>query len=107
MPVLKPDGGELALMAALGAGRARLLRDAAIESAMLAVIGGALGVWLANGLLPVILSLAPDGMLMLSSATGDLDLRAVAFALTLTFTTCCCSGVMRQRGHRGSIRSTR
>ena len=73
---------ELALMAALGAGRARLLRDAAIESAMLALAGGALGVWLANGLLRVILGLAPDGLLMLSSATGDLDLRAVAFALT-------------------------
>ena len=80
--------GELALMAALGAGRSRLLRDAAIESAMLALIGGALGVWLANGLLRVILGLAPDGLLMLSSATGDLDLRAVAFAITLTFTTC-------------------
>lgn len=79
---------ELALMAALGAGRARLLRDAAIESALLALAGGALGVWLANGLLRVILGLAPDGLLMLSSATGDLDLRAVAFALTLTFTTC-------------------
>lgn len=85
---------ELALMAALGAGRARLLRDAAIESAMLAVIGGALGVWLANGLLRVILGLAPDGMLMLSSATGDLDLRAMAFALTLTFTTCVLFSVM-------------
>jgi len=79
---------EMALMAALGAGRGRLLRDAAIESAMLALVGGALGVWLANGLLRVILGLAPDGLLMLSSATGDLDLRAVAFALTLTFTTC-------------------
>lgn len=80
--------GELALMAALGAGRPRLLRDAAIESAMLAAIGGVLGVWFANGLLRVIQGLAPDGLLMLSSATGDLDLRAVTFALTITFTTC-------------------
>jgi putative ABC transport system permease protein len=80
--------GELALMAALGAGRTRLLRDAAIESAMLGVIGGALGVWLASGLLQLILGLAPDSLLMLSSATGDLNLRAVAFAITLTFSTC-------------------
>ena len=79
---------ELALMAALGAGRTRLLRDAAIESAVLAVTGGALGVWLASGLLQVILGMAPDGLLMLSSATGDLNRRAVAFAITLTFTTC-------------------
>jgi putative ABC transport system permease protein len=80
--------GELALMAALGAGRTRLLRDAVIESAMLAVIGGALGVWLAGGLLRMILGLVPESLLMLSSATGDLNLRAVAFAITLTFGTC-------------------
>jgi putative ABC transport system permease protein len=80
--------GQLALMAALGAGRSRLLRDAAIESVMLAVIGGALGLWLANGLLQLILGLAPENMLMLSSATGALDLRAVAFATTLTLATC-------------------
>jgi predicted permease len=80
--------GELALMAALGAGRSRLLRDAAIESATLAVIGGALGVWLASGLLRLILGLAPENLLMLSSATGNLDPRAVAFAIALTFITC-------------------
>ncbi|MGH9221754.1 MAG: ABC transporter permease, partial [Vicinamibacterales bacterium] len=79
---------ELALRAAIGAGRARLLRDAAAESLVLAVTGGALGLWLASGLLPAILGLAPENMLMLSSATGDLDLRAVAFALGITFTTC-------------------
>jgi putative ABC transport system permease protein len=79
---------ELALMAALGAGRLRLLRDAAMESVLLAVAGGAVGVWLASGLLRVILGLAPDGLLMLSSATGELNLRAVAFAIALTLITC-------------------
>ncbi|MBY0493083.1 MAG: ADOP family duplicated permease [Cyanobacteria bacterium] len=79
---------ELALMAALGAGRARLLRDAAIESALLAVIGGALGVWLAGGVLRLILGLAPDSLLMLSSATGELHPRAVVFAIAVTFITC-------------------
>jgi predicted permease len=80
--------GELALMAALGAGQSRLLRDAAIESVLLAAIGGAIGLWIANGLLRAILGLAPENMLMLSSATGDLDWRAVAFATALTLGTC-------------------
>lgn len=80
--------GELALMAALGAGKSRLLGDAAVESLLLAVLGGTLGLWLADGLVEVILGLAPDNMLMLSSATGDLDWRAVAFALALTLMTC-------------------
>ena len=79
---------ELALMAALGAGRGRLLRDAAIESAVLAVIGGGLGLLLAVGLLRAILGIVPENLLMLSAATGNLDLRAVAFAAAITFTTC-------------------
>lgn len=80
--------GELALMIALGAGTSRLVRDAVIESLLLAFIAGALGVWLASGLLQLILGLAPENMLMLSAATGELDFRAVAFAITITFTTC-------------------
>jgi hypothetical protein len=85
--------GELAVMAAIGAGRSRLLRDAALESVMLAVAGGVAGVWLAGGLLDVILGLTPDQMRMLSRATGDLDGRAVAVALVLTLVTSVASGV--------------
>jgi predicted permease len=86
--------GELALMAALGAGRARLLRDAAVESLLLAVLGGAFGLWLASGLLDLILGLTPDQMRMLSRVTGDLDVRALAFAGGLTFVTCIIFGVL-------------
>jgi putative ABC transport system permease protein len=86
--------GELALMSALGAGRARLLRDAAIESLLLAIAGGGLGLWLAGGFLQLILGLAPDNLLMLSSTTGDLDRRAVAFALAVTLATCLGFSVM-------------
>ena len=86
--------GELALMSALGAGRARLLGDAAIESLLLALAGGALGLWLAGGFLQLILGLAPDDLLMLSSTTGHLDRRAVAFALAVTLTTCIGFSVM-------------
>jgi predicted permease len=86
--------GELALMAAIGAGHSRLLRDAAIESIVLALIGGVLGVWLASGLLDVILGLVPDQMRMLSRATGGLDVRAVVFALGVTMATCVMCGVL-------------
>lgn len=84
--------GELALMAAIGAGRSRLLRDAALESTLLAVAGGIVGVWLAGALLDVILGLTPDQMRMLSRATGDLDVRAVVFAIVLTMITCVAFG---------------
>ena len=80
--------GELALMAAIGAGRSRLLRDAAMESLLLASAGGALGLWLASGLLGIILGITPGNMLMLSRATGALDLRAVVFAGSVTLITC-------------------
>jgi putative ABC transport system permease protein len=86
--------GELAIMAAVGAGRSRLLRDAAVESFLLALAGGALGIWLASGLLDVILGLVPDQMRMLSRATGALDLRAVVFALATTMTTCLACGML-------------
>ena len=86
--------GELALMAAIGAGRSRLLRDAALESVVLAVAGGALGIWLASGLLDLILSLVPDQMRMLSRATGQLDARAVLFALAVTLATCVIFGLL-------------
>jgi predicted permease len=86
--------GELALMAAVGAGRHRLLRDAALESVMLAIAGGALGVWLASGLLDVILSLAPEQMRILSRASGGLDLRAVVFALAATAATSITFGIL-------------
>jgi putative ABC transport system permease protein len=86
--------GELALMAAIGAGRARLLRDAAVESALLSLAGGVLGVWLASGLLDVILGLTPDQMRMLSRATGSLDARAVGFAVAVTAIACVAFGVL-------------
>src|SRR2546422_5473630 len=50
---------EMAVRAALGASRARLLRELLTESLILAVAGGALGVVLASGALQAILSLVP------------------------------------------------
>ena len=86
--------GEQALMAALGAGRARLLRDAAIDSMMVSVAGGMVGVWVAAMLLDVILRLAPAQMSLLSRATGDLDLRALLFAFGMTAAACLLCGTI-------------
>ncbi len=51
---------ELAVRLAIGASRGRLIRQLLTESVVLAVLGGALGVFFAFGLTRVIVSLMPD-----------------------------------------------
>ncbi len=70
---------ELAVRAALGAGRARLLRQMLTESVLLSAIGGAAGCGLAAGLLRLFVSIAPNGLLRLDQAS--LDGRVLVFAL--------------------------
>ncbi len=86
--------GEFALMAAIGAGRARLLRDAAIESALLALLGCGLGLWMAAGILDVILAVTPEQLQLLNRVTGDLDWRAIGFAVAVTAATCLAFGLL-------------
>ncbi len=76
-------GHEYALRSALGAGRGRLLRLAFVESALLATVGGGLGVlatWLGTDLLRTVMPAGTPG-------AGDLtvDLPVAAFALLVTF----------------------
>jgi len=66
---------ELAVRAALGAGRYRLLRQVLAESLMLAMAGGAMGALLARGSMKLLLSLAPQ------TAVGGLDARLDLFVL--------------------------
>ncbi len=71
---------EMAVRAALGAGRLRLLQQAVIESSTLTVAGALAGVLFATLLLRVFILVAPEGMPFLSAA--KVDWRVLAFTLS-------------------------
>ena len=70
---------ELAMRAALGAGRGRLMRQTLTESLIFGLLGGAAGCGTAWALLRLCISFASDGMLRLEHAR--IDLRVLLFAL--------------------------
>ncbi|MDP8980346.1 MAG: ABC transporter permease [Acidobacteriota bacterium] len=70
---------ELAVRAALGAGRARLIRQTLTESVLLGLAGGAAGCALGTVLLRLFLSIAPAGIPGLAQAS--LDPRVLLFSL--------------------------
>jgi putative ABC transport system permease protein len=72
--------GEIAIRAALGAKRARVLRQLTTEGLLLAMLGAAVGLALAAFVLRLMLSLAPDGALPQVGSVG-LDGSVVAFAI--------------------------
>jgi predicted permease len=74
---------ELAIRAALGAGRGRLAAELFAESLMLAVIGGALGLALARGALQLLTAMAPSGLPRLGEIGIDLPVLLFAFAISL------------------------
>jgi len=72
---------ELAMRAALGAGRARLARQLLVESLVIGLVGGALGLLLASWGLDLLLALAPDNLPRVGQVR--LDFTVTSFTLAL------------------------
>ena len=75
---------EIAVRLALGAGRARIVAQLLTESALLAVIGGALGLILAPWLTDLLLAFQPDARDMQAWLGRTLDARVLVFTLTVS-----------------------
>ena len=83
---------ELAIRAALGAARARLVRQLLTESLVLALVGAVLGLGVAFGLQRLILAVSPDSIPRLEQAT--IDWRVLTFTLVLGVLSCLFFGLV-------------
>ncbi len=82
--LVRTDGRqqELAIRAALGAGRGRIVRDVLSECVLLALIGGIAGIGIAMGGLELLTAIGPANLPRLHEIT--LDVRSIAFMLGLS-----------------------
>jgi len=85
-------GRELAIRAALGAGRGRVVRQLVTESVVLASVGAALGVAGAYGAIAVLQRAAPSVLPRLE--TVEVDGWVLAFALGVTIVTAVATGLL-------------
>jgi len=83
---------EIAIRKALGASRARLVRQLLSESLLLSLGGGILGVWLAAGLMPVLRTVSPGAVPRLADA--HVNGAVLIFSLALCVITGILFGLM-------------
>jgi putative ABC transport system permease protein len=90
---------ELAIRAAIGAGRGRLVRQLLTESVLLSILGGAVGVILASWLIRLFVAMAPPGFPRVSSIA--IDTGILTFTLVIAMATGLIFGVApARRGFR-------
>ena len=82
--LVRADGRqqELAIRAALGAGTGRLARELLLESVVLGLLGGVVGIGLAFGALRLLVALAPGNLPRMDDIA--IDLPVLAFTLVLS-----------------------
>lgn len=85
-------GGELALRAALGAGRGRIAGQVLAESLVLSLIAGIAGFLLAWVALPVLITIIPDGLPRIESIR--IDATVAAFSVGVVFVTALLAGIV-------------
>jgi predicted permease len=96
---------EMAIRAALGAGRGRLVRQLLVESAVLGLMGGTAGLLLAGWLVRVLRSL--DGLALPRHETIAIDGAVLAFTLVLALATPLVFGLLPSlRASRANLRDT-
>ncbi len=83
---------EMAVRAALGAGRSRVVAQLLVESSVLAFAGGALGLALAQALARVLVSMAPSSVPRLGDIT--IDWRILAFSAAVSLLTAVVCGLL-------------
>jgi putative ABC transport system permease protein len=85
-------GRELAIRAALGAGRRRVLRQLLVESVLLSTLGAMAGVLVARWGIAAIRALAPTNLPRIDAV--QVDVRALAFAIVVAFVTAAIFGLI-------------
>jgi putative ABC transport system permease protein len=83
--------GELALRAALGAGRGRIASQVPAESLVLSAIAGIAGFLLAWIALPVLITIVPDGLPRIESIR--IDVTVALFSVAVVFVTALLAGL--------------
>jgi predicted permease len=83
---------EAAIRVALGATRARVIRQMLTETSLLSLVGGALGVWIAIFAVKWFVHLAPASIPRLDEV--QIDARALAFTLIASVATGCLFGIL-------------